>query len=186
LRFRNLSGLALPKGLWRELAIIVGVGSTLRRAREDDLGMYAGYALRVTVNPARERKEGNSLAGSYTYGHIALYPCSRCNVAFLTEVYLHELVHALVDDCRSREVNDHWYACAVADSFATQAFARLGGEVAQHSVMRECQGYSLSVDTALSRVARLTGLVERLYGEVPTAHSRITPISAAGKDGRFR
>ncbi len=167
LRFRNLSGLTVPRTLWIELANGVGLGGALRRAVDDDLGLYVGSNLRVTVNRMIERGDRNVVAGTYTYGHISLYPCSTCNVAFLTEVYLHELVHAWVDEFREREVYDHWEACAVADKFAAQAFRRLGGRVNGTGSRRLCHSYSLSVERAALNVPRITETVEWMRSEIP-------------------
>src|SRR5689334_7931704 len=96
MQIRNLSTLRIPKPLWRRLAASVGLAGVLPGAIKDRLGLYgSSRTLRVTVRPFSRVNEGEVTAtGSYTFGHVTLYPCRRCNPASLTQVYLHELVHA--------------------------------------------------------------------------------------------
>lgn len=168
MRVRNLSDLQPPRALWSDLATAFGVGGELRRAREDDLGIYSGDSPRITINPRRERPHRNEVVGSYTYGHVALYPCSICSTAFLTWVYLHELVHAWVDEYRSRSVYQHWEACPLADELASRAFAALGGvETLPEGTSRVCQGYEIDLQEALMYMHRVKPLAAELRRRVP-------------------
>jgi hypothetical protein len=151
------------------LAKELGLDGALRGAAEDEFGLYTASTLRITVRPQRMRKENNILAGTYTYGHIVLYPCPRCNVAFLTTVYLHELVHAWVHEYRPRQVYDRWNACTLADKFSAQAFKHLGGSVSRRPTHPLCQKYSLSIDIALSRVTQISKLFTRISTEIPNS-----------------
>lgn len=71
----------------------LGLAAALPAAMYDDLGMCSGKSLRVSVRPKRDVPKGAIVTtGSYTYGRITLTPCFHCNSAFLTQVFLHELV----------------------------------------------------------------------------------------------
>jgi hypothetical protein len=122
--------------LWVELAKPLSLDSTLRQAELDDLGLYTAKSLRVTVRPQIHRAPDRP-QGSYTYGHVTLYPCPSCSFAFLTLMYLHELFHAWLDDL-DPELYLDWDHCDTADSFADTAFDLLGGVATER-----CRAYKL-------------------------------------------
>ena len=156
MRFRNLSSLDIDRDLWRALARPFGMDRALPGAIADNLGLYVGKSLRVTIRPQLER-EPEHPSGWCSYGHISLFPCPICTPAFLTCVYLHELFHAWL-----HEVDDDlyltWRHCEAADRFADTAFELLGGIVAQKCGgyragrgSRHLQGYESYVGTLESR-----------------------------------
>src|SRR5688572_10233593 len=112
MQIRNLSRMAVPTGLWHALADVMKVGGQLPDAiREEnrfgDFGVYGNCSvLRVTVRPARALEQGPVMKiGSYTCGRISLFPCTKCRPGTLTQVFLHELAHAWMDQYHQQL---HW------------------------------------------------------------------------------
>ncbi len=103
MRYRDHSGLQIHRSLWTALAHPLGLDGRLPGALNDDLEMYSGNSLRVSVRPTLDRDTDHP-SGTYTYGHISLFPCPKCTRAFLTCVYLHELFHAWLHQNRRRAV----------------------------------------------------------------------------------
>lgn len=119
MRWRDIGHVSLSRDLWHLLAARLGVDSVLPGAVHDELGMYSAKTLLVGIKGRREPSTYNHPAsGDYTYGHIRLFPCPRCQSAFLTHVYLDELYHARLHQYFPRlyDTVDHWRQ---ADLFAT-------------------------------------------------------------------
>ena len=127
MRFRNLSNIKLDRVFWRELARPLGLHAALKGAISDDLGIYSGKSLRITIRPRQLRRKDHS-AAHYTYGHISIFPCPRCRIGWLVVAYLHELVHAWLHD-NDHKLYDSWNHCEFADRFADSAYLLLGGEL---------------------------------------------------------
>ncbi len=147
MRFRNLSSIVIDKGLWHALAESMKVGGRLPLALSDDIGIYLGNTLRVTIRPERPRKPGSNTA-SRTCGHISLYPCPRCSAGFLTRLYLHELVHAWLQQYHEPFYLS-WNSCELADVFADHGFTLLGGIAPPDD---HCNKYCLDVQSAMGRL----------------------------------
>jgi hypothetical protein len=117
------------------------VAGPLPGAVADSLGMYPGKFLRITIHQERRVPSGRVVTtGSYTYGHIVLSPCTRCTPAFLTQVYLHELVHAWLHQYRPT-LDIRIDSCALAERFANAGFRVLGGRMRRPE---QCGSYTLS------------------------------------------
>src|SRR5262245_13407857 len=101
MRVRNLSNVAIDRKLLDALARGFGLGGKLPQALADDVGLYVGQSLRVTVRPRLHRPERHP-SGTYTTGHITLYPCPSCSAAWVVAIYLHELFHAWVSQVDPR------------------------------------------------------------------------------------
>ena len=160
MRLRNLSRRKIPRGLWRSLADGMKVGAILPRAVRDDLGMYPQYkGLRVVVRSEVSHPVGEVVTtGSYTYGLITLHPCKHCTVGFLTQVYIHELVHAWL-----HQYHDSLYevreSCGLAEHFADKAYKFLGGKI---SSRRVCGSYSLDPVRAIKKLPKFLTLAKSL------------------------
>ena len=152
-RFRNLSKLKIPKPLWSSLAKIMGLGSTLPQSNRD-WEMYKPHrTLRITINPANKKKpKKGTMTGSYTYGHISFYPCPRCTIGLLTQVYLHELHHVWMDQyhrktyLKNRDKDER-----ESERFADKAFRILGGKFGSK---KTCWSYYLNTDEAIKRLEK--------------------------------
>jgi hypothetical protein len=168
MRFSNASAVLIPRRLWRELARPLGLTATLPRAIDDDLGLYgSGNTLRVTVRPEREVRDGVIVTtGSYTYGHITLSPCTHCTPAFLTQVFLHELVHAWIHQHRPT-LYDRSDWCDLADQFADAGYRALGGE---WRVRSRCGSYRLAPRVARRRMLTFEAVAHSLSH---AAHGRL-------------
>jgi hypothetical protein len=97
------------------------------------------------------------VTGSYVFGRITLSPCRHCTPAFLTQVYLHELVHAWVDQFRPALAA--WDSCPLAEWLADVSFARLGGQIGRRDL---CGSYSLDEAIAEGRVSLVADVVRVL------------------------
>lgn len=168
MRFRNASEVTIPKRLWRELALRLGLAAALPGATHDDLGMYSrGSSLRVSVRAEREVPDGAVVTtGSYTYGRITLAPCFHCTPAFLTQVFLHELAHAWVHQYRPK-LYDRSNWCDIAERFANAGYRALGGE---WRVRGRCGTYRLAQRDAWRRLSAFEAVARAL---THTAHERL-------------
>jgi hypothetical protein len=127
MRFRNLSDLAIPKDLWTELAARLKLDAALPDAASAPAGLYQCRSLRVTVRPRKHTVDGLIvITGTYTYGHVGLRPCVHCTPAFLTQVFLHELVHAWMHQYRDRFYFSE-RADALCERFADAGYRAIGG-----------------------------------------------------------
>ena len=139
----------LPIRLWQALARAMSVDGVLPGAVSDDLGMCPCKTLRITIRRERHVQPGNVVTtGSYTYGHITLYPCVHCTPAFLTQVYLHELAHAWLHQ-HHPAVYDRLESCPLAERFANAGFRVLGGKARRVTL---CSSYSLPYSNTLTRL----------------------------------
>jgi hypothetical protein len=176
MRFRNGSAVTIPKRLWRELGRPLGLTAALPGAMADDHGMYGRCnTLRVTVRAEREVREGVVVTtGWYTYGRITLLPCTHCTAGFLTQVFLHELVHAWVHQHRTA-VYDRSDWCDLAERFADAGYRALGGK---WRVRNRCGSYRLAPRvawerlTAFEAVAHSLSHAGRLQGWRPPSAAR--------------
>ena len=167
MQIRNLSTVRIPIALWHELAEPLKVAGKLPDAARDTVGMYgACTSLRVTVRPRRHVPAGEvTTTGFYTYGRISLFPCTHCTPGLMTQVFLHELVHAWC-----HQYHDQWYrsSCDLAERFAVAGFKVLGGRI---RVADRCGSYRLSIRDAernLSAFRMLAAsLVERPEDKIP-------------------
>ena len=159
MRFRNLSELRLDRWLWRELARPLGLHAALKGAMADDLGIYSGKSLRITIRPRRTR-ERDHVAAHYTYGHITIFPCPRCRIGWIVVAYLHELVHAWLHD-KDSHLYGSWNHCAFADRFADNAYLLLGGEVPRDG---DCARFRFNSHNAGQRLT----LYRRFAGSLAT------------------
>jgi len=160
MRFRNLSNIKIPRHLWFSLALSMGLGARLPQTIEDEYGMYGrNRTLRITVNPERERNQSHEdvIVGSYTFGHISLFPCPRCSVGFLTFTLLHELHHAWLHQYQEATY-ENTRLCEVAESFANDAFVAIGGRIIEP---RKCMDFVVDVDLADSRIEEFQIVVAR-------------------------
>jgi hypothetical protein len=160
MRIRNRSKIKIPSELWRKIAATLGLAETLPQAVNDELGMYGSVrSLRVSINrpvPGRHEKPG-AVAGSYTFGHIMLYPCPRCTPGFLTFIFLHELCHAWLHQFHER-LYELYDSCGMCDEFAESAYRILGGV----SMRRlSCNQFPLSLRTATARFEKFQTFAER-------------------------
>lgn len=159
MRFRNLSSFTIPKDLWRSLASAMELSSVLPQALSDELGMYGEYrTLRITINPERVRGSQHSQVtlGSYTFGHISLFPCPNCTVGFLTHVLLHELHHAWLHQYHE-VIYESVDSCRMEDAFASEAFKILGGRIGAEG---KCADFKLDVENALECIGQFQKFVE--------------------------
>jgi hypothetical protein len=133
MQITNLSTIGIPRRFWQEIANELKVGGNLPDAVRDDLGMYGGCkSLRVCVRPRRRVTHSRVImVGCYTYGRISLFPCTHCTAGFLTQVLLHELVHAWL-----HQYHDKLYfaSCELAERFADAGFIALGGKITKSRV----------------------------------------------------
>lgn len=160
MRFRNLSGLAIPKDLWRALAVSMRIGGPLPGALKDDIGIYGTCkSLRVTVRPTRQVQPGKStVSGSHTYGHISIAPCCVCTIGALTHVYLHELFHAWLFQ-HARRLYEVWDHCRQAERFADAGFKALGGAFRDR---QRCGSYRLDLRRARRHLHEFRVVAESL------------------------
>jgi hypothetical protein len=137
----------------------MGLGGPLPGAIADDIGLYSSKTLRLTVRPTRRALRGAVVTtGTYTPGKITLYPCTRCSVAFLTQVYLHELFHAWLHQFHP-EVYHHHESCPVAEEFADKSFAVLGGRIRPR---RLCGSYSLRMSVVEQRLRAFEAMWQKV------------------------
>ena len=155
MRYRNSSEFGIDRDLWTGLARPFRIDGSLPGAIADDLGLYVGKSLRVTIRPKLNRASEHP-SGSYTCGHISLFPCPTCNPAFLTRVYLHELFHAWLDQVDEKLYLD-WQHCETADAFADTAFTLLGGRIGN-----KCGGYRAALGFMRQRLPWYEAFVETL------------------------
>ena len=151
MRLKNLSDIHIPRQLWYRLVSAIGLGGRLPQALEDEYGIYGkNRTLRVSVNPGRERNSEHEsvVVGTYTFGHIALFPCPRCSLGFMTFTFLHELHHAWLHQYKEKEYEEREF-CEVAEGFAGDAFSALGGKVIEPM---KCADYILDTDLAEHRI----------------------------------
>ncbi|MEJ2403693.1 MAG: hypothetical protein P8171_05305 [Candidatus Thiodiazotropha sp.] len=106
--------------------------------------------LRVSVNPERERNHSHEdvIVGTYTFGHIALFPCPRCSSGFMTFTFLHELHHAWLHQYKE-DVYEKRTLCEVAERFSYDAFSALGGEVLEP---KKCANFILDMSQVECRI----------------------------------
>lgn len=159
MRIRNFSGIAIPEELWYSFAECFGIGSLLPAVLlEPD--MYGRCkTLSVTIRRVRKRASKKQITtGDHTYGRITLYPCPHCSAASLTQVYLHELVHAWLFQYHQK-LYQSWDSCGLAETFADIGFRVLGGTVRPRAL---CGSYGLSVRVAKGRLPRFRQLVNSL------------------------
>ena len=157
MRFRNLAEIDLDRSLWKELARPLRVHANLSGAIADDLGIYCGKSLRVTIRPRLTRHKDHS-AAHYTYGHISIFPCPRCEVGWLVVAYLHELIHAWLHDTNV-SLYDSWDHCEFADSFADNAFLLLGGDIPSDG---DCGEFRFSSKNAWRKLNQYQRFVQSL------------------------
>jgi hypothetical protein len=164
MRFRNLSDMSLPTSLWKKLAAAFDLENVLPGAEPDDLGMYSCSTLRMTVRPRRGVGSEVVVTGTYTFGRINLRPCDHCTVGFLTQVYLHELVHAWLHQYRERQcLSEH--ACALAERFANAGYSELGGT---YRKVELCGSYRLPLPIPDPEVMKFTSLANSLRRQAIT------------------
>jgi hypothetical protein len=156
MRFRNLSNIALDTEFWQLLAEPLALSGPLPGALSDRLGLYRGESLRVTIRPRLSRRTG-APDGTYTTGHISLFPCPKCSEASLLATYLHELFHAWLHQ-RNERVYLRWPHCDKADTFADAAYDLLGGRIRGP----RCTQHELAVRRARSRLSRYAALCSKL------------------------
>jgi hypothetical protein len=158
MKIRNLSTVKIPTALWRAIAAEFQLDGKLPQAIADELGIYdKTKSLIVTVRPRRHVASGEVVtSGSYTYGRIALFPCTICTANFLTQVFVHELVHAWLDQYHPKL---YWSSCDLAERFADAAFIALGGTIRPRRV---CGSYHLQTRTAWQNLSRFQELVRSL------------------------
>jgi hypothetical protein len=166
MRFMNSSTLVLPKLLWSQLAGAMKLDGILPGAKSDELGMYGTVkSLRVTVRRERQVRKGQVVTtGSYTYGHVTLYPCPNCSVAFVTQVFIHELMHAWIHQYHS-PLYSKSDTCEVAERFANAGFKALGGK---RGSLKNCGSYTFPTRLSLARVFEFRALAANLRAEMPT------------------
>jgi hypothetical protein len=158
MRFENHSRFLMPKELWHELADALALADALPRALVDGLGLYSGKTLTIVVRPERAVAAAGDESGSYTYGRIRLRPCRRCTAGFLTEVYIHELIHAWCDQYRANLYFNVGIE-VLAEVFAETGYECLGG---RRGVT--CSTYRLDAGPALRRLSAFRLLARRLHG----------------------
>lgn len=158
MRFRNLSDITLPKSIWTELAAAFDLDAVLPGTQADESEMYNCPTLRVTVRPRRRVGSGDVITGTYTFGRINLRPCDHCTPAFLTQVYLHELVHAWLHQYRENQ-SLHEHACALAERFANAGYSTLGG---RYRKMELCGSYRLPLPIPGRGLAEFRSLADSL------------------------
>jgi hypothetical protein len=182
MRYKNSSSLVVPRAIWQFLAADMGLDGALPGALADSVGMYLSKTLRITVHRERRVQSGRMVTpGSYTYGHISLSPCVHCTPAFLTQVYLHELVHAWLHQYwpdLSRRAN----SCRLAERFANAGFRALGGKMRE---VRLCGSYSLPSRVTLARLYDFRTLAESLTGLLAAAVHAWHPKVAKEKRARL-
>ena len=160
MRIRNRSKIRIPVDLWKKIAATLGLAEALPQAINDELGMYGAVrSLRVSVNqPVPGRHENpKAVVGSYTFGHITLYPCPRCTPGFLTFVFLHELCHAWFHQYHER-LYEAYDSCGMCEEFAEAGYRILSG-VSPRS--RSCGEFIFSRRAATARFAKFQMLAER-------------------------
>ena len=165
MRYRDHSGLQIDRVLWTALARPLGLDRSLPGALNDDLGIYSGTSLRVSVRP-RLNRDADHPSGTYTYGHISLFPCPECTPAFLTCAYLHELFHAWLHQT-DEDLYTSWDHCDRADTFGDTAFALLGGAMSP-----KCTGYRFRSRTAWNRLRTYEVFATTLPSRGPAAIRR--------------
>lgn len=156
MRFRNLSNIALDTEFWRLLAEPLSLSGRLPGALTDRLGLYRKESLRVTIRPSLSRRT-DAPDGTYTTGHISLFPCPKCSEASLLATYLHELFHAWLHQ-RNARAYLRWPHCDKADAFADAAYELLGGRI--HGP--RCTQHQLPVRRARAGLSRYAALCSRL------------------------
>jgi hypothetical protein len=168
MRVRNLSSIAIPVALWRELAYEMRVSGNLPGALADHIGIYRKCkTLCVTIHPRRRSISGEVVTvGAYTYGRISLFPCSICGAGFMTQVFIHELVHAWL-----HQYHEKIYAssCELAERFADAAFIALGGKIRSSHV---CGSYHLPLKHAKQNFPAFQRLAASLIRRRPNAIMR--------------
>ena len=162
MQIRNLSTVRIPIALWHELAEPLKVAGKLPDAVRDTVRMYgARTSLCVTVRPRRHVPAGEiTTTGFYTYGRISLFPCTHCTPGLMTQVFLHELVHAW---CHQYHEDSYWSSCDLAERFANAGFRVLGG---RFRVENRCGSYRLSVRNAARNLSAFKILAASLV-ELP-------------------
>jgi len=167
---RNCSGLPIPRELWRALACGLELDANLPAAARDEFGFYGPRkTLRIVVHSPGQVAKGQIVTtGTYCYGRIDLRPCRVCTVGFLTRVYLHELVHAWLDQYR-----EDFYigsdSCPLAERFALAAFRHLGGTKRANDL---CSSHRLDIQIASGRLSGYYALTESLVRRSPRALQR--------------
>ncbi len=164
MRFRNSSSLVIPWRLWTLLAAGMKMDDALPGALADTMHMYPSTTLRVTVHKERPVPAGRRVTtGSYAFGHIVLSPCANCTPGFLTQVYLHELVHAWLHQ-HEPELYTRWHSCHLAERFANAGFRVLGGKKRSAQL---CASYSLPSRITLARIYDFNKLAKSLIEDGP-------------------
>jgi len=160
MRLRNLSTEKVPRELWHGAARMMGLGALLPQAGADDIGLYPRDGrLHVTVRPRRLNPRGLLVeTGRYSSGKIRMSPCSRCSLAFLSEVFLHELFHAWLDQ-RNPSLYIDWDHCDVAERFARTGYRLLGGNRGSRDT---CSGHRLRPHPSRRHWGDFRGLVDSL------------------------
>jgi len=166
MRFRNLSDIECNARIWRELAASLNLSGPLPRAVVNHNGLYIGRILRVTFRP-RLRRRLSIPGGTYTHGHISLFPCPNCDQASLIWVYLHELFHAWLHQ-REQQLYRDWSHCEKADQFTDAAYTLLGGRIRS----RSCQQHKLSMVRAAKALPQFRALCSVLQNKSTGASLR--------------
>jgi hypothetical protein len=160
MRVRNRSKIKIPVDLWRKIATALGLDKVLPQAVDDELGMYSAVrSLRVSINRSmpRSHDKPRAVVGSYTFGHITLYPCPRCSPGFLTFVFLHELCHAWMHQYHER-IYETYDSCTLCDEFAESGYRILSGVSIRK---RSCGQFLLSKDRANMRFKNFQAFAQR-------------------------
>ena len=165
MRIRNLSGIDIPRSLWRQLASAMGLGGVLPQAEHDVLGMYETCkVLRATLRPSIPR-DAEHCREWYTFGHITIFPCPNCAPAFLTSAYLDGLVSAWLHQFHEKQyeaaICGQWDDEALVSHFVDHSFRLLGGRVVRKNI---CKNYRLPIETAERNLPRFTEFAETLTG----------------------
>jgi hypothetical protein len=169
MRITNRSSIAAPRRLWISLANEFNLLGPLPGVGTDEFGMYDRRRVLQVIIKRRQSVSGTDIVviGDYCFGLIRLMPCHKCTVGFVTQVYLHELVHAWLHQYHPA-LYEAWDSCPVAETFSQHAFRRLGGTMGKDV----CNAYVLNVRQAqqnLNSFRQLTSsLVTLAQGKIPT------------------
>jgi hypothetical protein len=160
MRLRNLSDIELPKTLWVELATALKLEGVLPGALVDDSGIYRFRSLCVRVR-ARGVVATTEVVetGNYSFGRINLLPCTHCTPGSLTDVYLHELVHAWLHHYREPLYFDE-RSCSLCDRFADAGYRALGGTCGRSGL---CGSYRLPTKITAARMSAFQKLAGSLW-----------------------
>ncbi len=173
MRIINFSRLPVPRTLWSGLASALRLDAILPAAERDEFGFYKSRRqLAIVVRRSHHVPQGQtSITGTYCFGRIELRPCLNCTVAFLTRAYVHELVHAWLDQYHT-DLYISTDSCPFAERFALATYDALGGTRAPNDL---CSTHTMDLKLAATRLGSYRELAASLVNSRVSSLARWRP-----------